>query len=217
MFEWWGSLSIATQIFYCIAIPATLVLIIQTVMTFVGLGDEGDADMGGAEDFVDAGAEDVTADTDGIYGDNSVENIDDHSGGITGIKLFTFRGIVAFFVVFGWIGVAMDASGVSLWISVPVAFVCGLAMMLSLALIFKAVMKLRSDGNVDNRNAIGTSGKVQLTIPPSRSGEGKVHLMLQGSYVERNAVTDESEAIPTGSEVVVIGISGQTDLVVKRK
>jgi len=111
----------------------------------------------------------------------------------------------------------MDASGINLWITVPIAFLCGLAMMFSLALIFKAVMKLRSDGNTDNRNAVGMSGKVQLTIPPSRSGEGKVHLMLQGSYVERNAVTDDNEAIPTGSEVVVIGISGQTDLVVKRK
>ena len=78
-------------------------------------------------------------------------------------------------------------------------------------------MKLRNDGNTDNRNAVGTAGKVQLTIPPARTGEGKVHVMLQGSYVERSAVTDDEEAIPTGSEVVVVGVSGQTDLVVKRK
>ena len=41
--------------------------------------------------------------------------------------------------------------------------------------------------------------------------------MLQGSYVERNAVTDEIEAIPTGAEIVVVGVSGQMDLIVKRK
>jgi hypothetical protein len=41
--------------------------------------------------------------------------------------------------------------------------------------------------------------------------------MLQGAYVERNAVTDEAESIPTGSEIIVVGISGQTSLVVKRK
>ena len=41
--------------------------------------------------------------------------------------------------------------------------------------------------------------------------------MLQGAYVERGAVTDETEAIPTGSEIVVVGVSGQTDLVVRRK
>ena len=78
-------------------------------------------------------------------------------------------------------------------------------------------MRLRNDGNTDNRNAIGTAGKVQLTIPPARSGEGKVHLMLQGAYVERNAVTDDEDAIPTGAEVIIVGVSGQTDLIVKRK
>ena len=84
-------------------------------------------------------------------------------------------------------------------------------------MLLRAVMRLRSDGNADNRNAIGTSGRVQLTIPPRRSGEGKVHLMLQGAYVERDAVTDEEEPIPTGSEIVIVGVSGQTALVVKRK
>ena len=90
-------------------------------------------------------------------------------------------------------------------------------MMFLLALLFKAVMGLRSDGNIDNRNAIGIAGKVYLTIPPARSGEGKVYVMLQGSYVERDAVTDDDAAIPTGAEIVVVGVSGQTDLVVRRK
>ena len=90
-------------------------------------------------------------------------------------------------------------------------------MMLLLALLFKWVMKLRNDGNIDNRNAIGVAGRVQLVIPPQRSGEGKVHLMVQGAYVEREAVTDDGEAIPTGAEIIVVGVSGQTTLVVKRK
>ena len=79
------------------------------------------------------------------------------------------------------------------------------------------MMKLRTDGNLDNRNAIGVSGKVYLTIPPARGGAGKVQLMLQGVFAECNAVTDEEAPIPTGAEVVVVGISGQTDLVVRRK
>ena len=90
-------------------------------------------------------------------------------------------------------------------------------MMYIIAALMRGVMKLRNDGNIDNKNALGTSGKVYLAIPPSRSGEGKVNVLLQGSYVEREAVTDENEAIPTGAEIVVTGISGQTTLVVKRK
>ncbi len=209
MFDWWNTLSLSTQIFYCIAIPASLVLLIQTFLTFMGIGDNSDIDTDGVEDF-------AAENPDGVYGDGDFDDVADAQG-MDSLRIFTLRGIVAFLVVFGWMGVALDASGVSLFITIPVAFVCGFVMMLSLAFIFRAVMKLRSDGNTDNRNAVGTAGKVQLTIPPSRSGEGKVHIMLQGSYVERNAVTDETEAIPTGCEVIVVGVSGQTDLVVKRK
>ena len=209
MFNWWNTLSLSTQIFYCIAIPASLVLFIQTLLTFMGIGDNSDIDTDGVEDF-------SAENPDGVYGDGDFDDVNDAQG-MDSLRIFTLRGIVAFLVVFGWMGVALDASGVSLFITVPVAFVCGFVMMLSLALIFRAIMRLRSDGNADNRNAVGTAGKVQLTIPPSRSGEGKVHIMLQGSYVERNAVTDETEAIPTGCEIIVVGVSGQTDLIVKRK
>ena len=219
MLEWWNSLELATQIFYCIAIPSTLILLVQTVLTFIGIGDGADADVDADVDAgvdVDVDADVDAGDPDGVFGGDSSAETGDVEG-MEGLRLFTFRGIIAFLVVLGWVGVAMTASNVPLYVTIPVALVCGFAMMFSLALIFRAVMRLRSDGNADNRNAIGTAGKVQLTIPPSRTGEGKVHVMLQGAYVERSAVTDDEEAIPTGSEVIVVGVSGQTDLVVKRK
>lgn len=213
--EWWNSLAVPAQVFYCIAIPATLVLLIQTVLMFLGLGEDADgiedADMDGILDDMDASDA-----GEGIFGEDIVSEAAD-AFGLDGLRIFTIRGLVAFFVVFGWVGAAMQGADVSLWITIPVAAVCGFVMMVALALLLRAVMKLRSDGNTDNRNAVGTAGKVHLTVPPSRSGEGKVHVMLQGSYVERSAVTDSEEAIPTGCEIVVVGVSGQTDLVVKRK
>lgn len=213
MIAWWNSLELATQIFYCIAIPATLLLLIQTLLLFLGVGDDAD---GGLDDAADVHAAELSDGSDGVFGEDAVSETPDFHG-LDGLRILTFRGIVAFFVVFGWVGVAMNASGAALWLTLPIAFVCGFAMMLLLAILFRAIMRLRSDGNTDNRNAIGTAGKVQLTIPPARTGEGKVHVMLQGAYVERNAVTDDTEAIPTGCEIVVVGVSGQTDLVVKRK
>ena len=41
--------------------------------------------------------------------------------------------------------------------------------------------------------------------------------MLQGHYMELEAVTDEDEDIKFGTEIVVIGLSGTNTLVVKRK
>ena len=216
--EWWNALDMAVQVFYCIAVPATLVLLIQTILMFIGMDDDADGagDMG-----VDGAADGEIADDipdmdEGVFGENTVSEA--HDGfGFEGLRIFTIRGIVAFFVVFGWVGVVMAGLDVSMYITIPVAIASGFAMMVLLAFLFKAVMRLRSDGNTDNRNAIGTAGRVYLTIPASRSGEGKVYVMLQGAYVERCAVTDEEESIPTGSEIVVVGVSGQSDLVVKRK
>ncbi len=199
-------MSLASQIFACMAVPATLLLLVQTIMMFFGFGEDSDGI-----------GEDVPDDMPDIPdGDELIPDEADVSG-LDGLRIFTLRGIIAFFVVFGWVGVVMDGGGCPLYVTLPVAAVCGFAMMLTLALLFRAILKLRNDGNTDNRNAIGVSGKVQLTIPPARSGEGKVFVMLQGSYVERNAVTDEAEAIPTGAEIVVVGVSGQTDLVVRKK
>ena len=212
MIDWWNSLTVAMQVFYCIALPSTLLLLIQTVMMLIGMGDDAD----GIDDIGLDSVGEPDIDGEGIFGEDSVYDYNDVAG-LDGLRIFTLRGIVAFFVVFGWVGVVMQSAAVSLFITIPVAAVCGFAMMFLVAFMFKAIMKLRSDGNTDNRNAIGTAGKVHLTIPPTRSGEGKVHIMLQGSYVERNAVTDSEEAIPTGSEVVVVGVSGQTDLIVKKK
>ena len=102
-------------------------------------------------------------------------------------------------------------------ITMCVAAVSGFAMMLALAFLMRALLKLRNNGNIDNRNAVGTAGKVYLTIPPARSGAGKVQILLQGSLVERSAVTDEESEIPTGCEIVVVSVSSGTDLVVRRK
>lgn len=216
--EWWNSLSLAAQIFYCIALPSTLVLLVQTVLMFIGLGEDADGDV---DVDTDVGADvdaDVDVDLDGDIPDGDegfLATVD--AEGFAGLRVFTIRGIIAFLVVFGWVGVVMETAGITLWLTLPVATASGFAIMLLLAFIFKALMKLRSDGNTDNRNAIGTAGRVHLTIPPSRTGEGKVHVMLQGSYVERDAVTDEDTPIPTGSEIVVVRVSGGTTLVVRRK
>lgn len=191
------------------AIPATLILLIQTILTLIGIGDNGvDSDIGDAD--IDADA------ADGVFGAELTDGDSDPSG-LDGLRIFSVRGIIAFFVVFGWTGILLDSLSLSPVISVGVGAVAGFLIMLLIALLFRAVMKLESDGNVDNRNALGVSGTVYLKIPPNREGTGKVNIMIQGSYCERDAVTDENEALPTGCEIVVMSLSGQNTLVVKRK
>lgn len=203
LIEWWSALGLTAQVFYCIAVPATLVLIVQTLLLLFGFDGDGDVDFD-ADGDIDF---DADADTD----------FDADADAFDSLNIFTLRGIVAFLVIFGWVGALMTSKGVSLWITIPTALVCGALTAVAIAFLFKAVMKLKSNGTADNKNAVGSSGRVHLTIPAKRSGEGKVHVMLQGAYVERNAVTDEEDAIPTGSEIIVVGVSGGVTLIVKRK
>ena len=41
MLEWWGTLDLFSQVLYCIAVPSSLILLIQIVMTTVGFGQSG--------------------------------------------------------------------------------------------------------------------------------------------------------------------------------
>ena len=213
MFVWWESLSLVSQIFACIAIPTTVVLVIQTVLMLIGIDADGADDLDAPDLSFDTDAGDGV---DGVFGDDMLPGDPDPTG-LDGLRIFSVRGIIAFLVVFGWVGYVMDTAQVALWLTLPVATASGVATMVLMALLLRSVMKLRSDGNLDNRNALGTAGKVYLTIPRARTGTGKVSILLQGSYVERDAVTDEEESIPTGTEIVVLGLSGQDTLVVKRK
>ena len=43
MAEWWESLTLLGQVLACIAVPSTLIMLIQLVMMLTGMGDDGDA------------------------------------------------------------------------------------------------------------------------------------------------------------------------------
>jgi hypothetical protein len=73
---------LAQQVFALIAIPSTLIMLIQTVMLLIGLGGEGDVD----------------GDVDG---DEAFE------GGGDGLVLFSVRGVVSTLTVMGWSAVAL--------------------------------------------------------------------------------------------------------------
>ena len=76
--------------------------------------------------------------------------------------------------------------------------------------------RLQSDGTVDQANAVGLTGEAYLSIPASREGEGKVNVVIQEKMTECAAVTDETEPIPTGERITVIGLTREKQLLVMR-
>ena len=214
MYEWWNSLSTFAQVLSCIALPSTLVLLIQTILMLIGIGSD-NADVGDVDGDVGDIDTDIT-DSDGVFGEDVLE-VDSDPTGLDGLRIFSVRGIIAFFVVFGWVGVALDEAGLKIPLNLVISAVCGIVVMFLVALLMRWVWRLQSDGTIDRRNAVGVSGSVYLTVPANREGVGKVNLTVQGSFIECEAVTDEAEPISTGKEIVVVGLSGQNTLVVRTK
>lgn len=239
MNAWWASLTWLEKIFAYVAFPATLLLLLQTLMLLFGLGNDSDGDADADIDLDGDGVPDLDLDGDGIPdpdadfdadvdsdfdagmdGDADAETDVDaggHSGLFAGLKLFTLRGIVAFLAVCGWGGLWLLRMGMHPIFAVFLAIAMGFWAMLLMALFLRVALKLQNDGTLDFRNALGTAGTVYLTIPARRAGEGKVHVVVQDQLRELEAVTDEETPIPTGSEIVVVGLSGGNTLVVCRK
>lgn len=203
MVQWWMSLSGVERFFAYVAIPSTLILVLQTILLLIGLGDS-DADLDGAD-------ADLDLDHDGIPDALESDGID------AGLRIFSVRGVVAFLTVFGWTGLSLLRSATAVAVASVVAALCGAAAMTLMALAMRFAMRLQSDGAVKPQNAVGTSGVVYLTVPARRTGHGKVSVLVQERLTEFEAVTDEETPILTDTEVVVVALSGQSTLVVCTK
>ncbi len=210
MLNWWISLTLAGQIFACMAVFATVILVIQIILLLVGFGSSSDTE-------VDTDT-DGDVETEGIFGEDMPEEGDAFDGEPldVGLRLITVRGIIAFLAVMGWTGVILTRMNVPIILTVAISAGCGFMAMLLIAVLFNAIMKLQSNGNINLKNAVGLSGETYLAVPPQRTGKGKVSITVQGRYSEYDAMTDEEEKIPTGASVVVTGITAGI-LLVKTK
>lgn len=216
MIEWWNGMQLIQQVFAVIAIPATVVLLIQTIMLLFGFGSGHDADAaGGLHDLSTGHATDVA----GVYGHDVVDThgtegqeIHDSTAD-AGLRLLTIRGLVAFFAVGGWAGVASVGAGLHPALASVIALAAGLGALLLIAWIIKLMMSLQSSGNLDIRNAVGLIGDVYLGIPGSMQGSGKITIILQGRSTELDAITDEPAGISTGSQARVVDYRGDRVIV----
>ena len=208
MINWWIALGSAGQVFDCIAIPATVILLIQMVLTLIGLSNDSDADTDGAD--ADGADDDVMI-------DDADEAFEKGEAFDAGLRLFTLRGLIAFFSVMGWVGTICCGEGVGLALSIVISSASGFLAMLVIALLMKWLFSLQYDGTEDIREALGVSGTVYMRIPPSRTGKGKITAVIQGKLCEKYAVTDEETMINRDEEVTVVGISGEETLIVRRK
>lgn len=189
MITWWTSLSTAMQVLWAVTLSASLIFVIQTVMTFLGLGDhDADFDMDTSDGSFDA--------------DPSM-------------NLLTFRNLVNFCLGFGWTAVLMHEKIESNALLIIVSVIVGVLLVAIVMWIFKWLSGMQQTGNIDvHKSAVGCEGKVYLTIPGERKGEGKVQITINNAVREYDAVTD-GETIKTGTAIKVTEVINDYTLLVE--
>ena len=180
---WWAELSPVMKLLWGVTLTASLIFIIQTVMTFLG------ADADGTDFDVDVDTSMDGADLSNIEG---------------GSNLYTFRNLVNFFLGFGWSAILLQSSVKSTALLVILSVLVGLGLVVAVMYLFKWLSSMQQSGNINvYKSAVGCQGKCYLVIPGERAGEGKVQITIQGAVREYNAVTD-GDTIKTGTPIKVI-------------
>ncbi len=190
MINWWNELDLIQQIFALIALPSTVLIIIQTVLLLIGIGGESDTDV----------------DVDDVDG---IDLPDD------GLAIFSVRGILSMLCITGWVAVALLETSLPAGVSIGIAIACGIATLIGMAFLMRAINRLQSSGNIDVGNCIGKIAEVYIPVPAAGSGSGKVNLTVQEKFSEFTAITTAGEQLKTGSYVRVVAVNEAGVLVVE--
>jgi preprotein translocase subunit YajC len=173
--------------FWFIAIPASVIFIIQTVMTFIGV-DSSDG---------------TSADFDG-----------DLSGVDAPFQLFSLRNLINFLLGFSWTGISFYGSISNPILLIFVSLLVGIFFVYLFFIIIKQLKRLAEDNSFKMSDTLNKSAEVYLSIPECKKGKGKILISIKGAFHELDAMT-ENDRIETGSVVKVVKIENENILIVE--
>ena len=192
---WWAGLSVGMKILWGATLTASLIFLIQSVATFIG-----------------ADAADIDTDIDS---DGADTDVPDAIEGGSGMNLLTFRNLVNFCLGFGWTAILLQESVPSVGVRLFLAVLVGIGLVALVMYLFKWLSGMQQNGTINvYKSAVGCQGKVYLTIPGGRSGEGKVQITISGAVREYAAITD-SETLKTGTPIRVVEVINDSTLLVE--
>lgn len=174
--------------FWFIAIPSSLIFLIQTIMTFIGVD---------ATDGIDADFDSNLADTDAPF------------------QLFSLRNLINFLLGFSWTGISFYSSISSSVLLIVVAFLIGCLFVYLFFLIIQQVQKLAEDNSFKMAETLNKTAEVYTPIPANMQGMGKVLISVKGAFHELDAMT-EDQKIESHAVVKVVRIESNSILIVEK-
>lgn len=176
------------KVMWFIAIPASVIFIIQMIMTFVGMDSDGATD-----GDVDMGS----------------------SHGEMPFHVFTFRNLINFFLGFSWTGISFYYTvGNKILLTLLAAFM-GLLLVAIVLAIFYFLSRAVQSGNIDISSTVGLTATVYYPISAANRRAGKVQVSVHGAVREYDAVTS-GEELKTGELVKIMGVVEENILRVEK-
>lgn len=226
------------KFFLTCALSGSVIFVLRMIMLFIGLGsDHGDGQVdshGDGHDLIDGGHDidtghdldvghDAGIDVDHdvhVDGSHELAETDGHDGhdldnSDFSFKFLSLQGLTAFFMMFGWVGLAMIRdSALPGWAAVFGGIFAGMITVYIMAFMFKIFINLQSDGTMRVKNALHSGGTVYLRIPSQ--GSGQVQVEVDGRLKIFDAISANKEEIKTGEQITVVWVQDNGVLVVEK-
>ncbi len=179
------SLEPLLKTFWFVAIPTSLIFLIQTIMTFIGMDGGHHADFDG-----------------------------DIHGGDTPFQFFSLRNLINFLLGFSWTGISFYSTISNRPFLIVLSVAVGVLFVYLFFAIIKQVQKLAEDNSFKISNTLFKTAEVYLTIPENKKGKGKIMISVNGAFHELDAMTEDAR-IESGSVVKVVRIESGNILIVE--
>lgn len=185
LIAWWASLGLVMKILWSVTLAATLVFIIQSILTFIGADADADFDT------------DVDMSMDGasLYTFRNFVNF---------LLGFGWSAILLQASIHSWPLLIMIS------IVIGVALVAAVMYLFK----WLNSMQQSGNINLE-KSAAGREGTVYLTIPAARSGKGKVQISINGAIREYDAVYEGESALKTGASIRVVDVLDSNTVIVE--
>jgi len=191
MDAWWGALPVFDKILWGISVFSSFTFIIQTLLTFIGVGDH-DGEIGVDPDLQHDVGGDLDADAGSFF-----------------LGYFTIRNLIAFLLGFSWGGLVFVEQGLSKFWVVLGGTIIGLVFVAAVMAIMKGLSNLMSSGTITLKEAVGKEGTVTIMVPGKMEGKGKVNVSIRGKLMDLAAITREEETLKRGQQVKIVALSNE--------
>lgn len=175
------------RMFWFVAIPTSLIFVIQTILTFIG------AD---ASDGIDADFDSNLDGTDAPF------------------QLFSLRNLINFLLGFSWTGISFYNTISNSLFLILLSLAVGALFVYLFFVIMLQVQKLAENNSFKITNTLNKTADVYLTIPENKTGKGKIMISVNGAFHELDAMT-ENNMIKSGTVVKVVKIENGNILIVE--